>query len=87
MVVLDERGATGGQYAKPLADSHADAAPDRAVPPRRCELRAARAGGRRRIVTEATVWGGFAPDEIAALVARPRGHLPAAPAGAGARRA
>ena len=28
VVVLDERSATGGQYAKPLADSHADAAPD-----------------------------------------------------------
>ncbi len=34
VVVLDERSATGGQYAKPLADSHADAAPDRTVPPR-----------------------------------------------------
>ena len=28
VVVLDERSATGGQYAKSLADSHADAAPD-----------------------------------------------------------
>ena len=28
VVVLDERSATGGQYAKPLADSYADVAPD-----------------------------------------------------------
>ena len=28
VVLLDERAAPGGQYAKPLADSHADAAPD-----------------------------------------------------------
>ena len=28
-VLLDERAATGGQYAKPLADSHEDAVPDR----------------------------------------------------------
>ena len=28
VVLLDERAATGGQYAKPLADSHADDAPD-----------------------------------------------------------
>src|SRR5690348_17082977 len=28
VVVLDERSAPGGQYAKPLADSHADTAPD-----------------------------------------------------------
>jgi D-hydroxyproline dehydrogenase subunit alpha len=67
VVVLDERGAPGGQYAKPLADSHADAAPDAQF---RLGLalrdRALAAGV--RIETEATVWGGFAADEIAALV-------------------
>ena len=67
VVVLDERSATGGQYAKPLADSHADAAPD---PQFRLGIalrdRAMAAGA--RIETEATVWGGFAADEIAALV-------------------
>ena len=68
VVVLDERAATGGQYAKPLADSHADAAPDaqfRLGSDLRERALAAGAG----IETEATVWGGFAADEIAALVA------------------
>ena len=68
VVMLDERGAPGGQYAKPLADSHADSAPD---PQFRLGLqlrdRALRAGA--HILSEATVWGGFARDEIAALVA------------------
>ena len=67
VVVLDERSATGGQYGKPLADSHADTAPD---PQFRLGIdlrnRALAAGS--RIETDATVWGGFAPDEIAALV-------------------
>ncbi len=67
VVVLDERGAAGGQYAKPLAASHADASPD----PQfglgaTLHDRALAAGA--RIETEATVWGGFAADEIAALV-------------------
>ncbi len=69
VVLLDERAAPGGQYAKPLADSHADAAPDAQF---RIGMdlrdRAQRAGV--RIETEAVVWGGFAPDEIAALVRR-----------------
>lgn len=67
VVLLDERSAPGGQYAKPLADSHADAAPDAQF---RIGIdlreRAQRAGV--RIETESVVWGGFAPDEIAALV-------------------
>ncbi|HME21550.1 MAG TPA: FAD-dependent oxidoreductase [Acetobacteraceae bacterium] len=67
VVVLDERSATGGQYAKPLADSHADAAPDpQFLLGTRLRDRALAAGA--RIETEATVWGGFAADEIAALV-------------------
>ena len=76
VVLLDERAAPGGQYAKPLADSHADAAPDAQF---RLGIdlrdRAQRAGV--RIETDAVVWGGFAPDEIAALVARPRGDASA----------
>ena len=67
VVVLDERSATGGQYAKPLADSHADAAPD-AQFRLGTELRQRALAAGARIETEATVWGGFAPDEIAALV-------------------
>ncbi len=67
VVLLDERAAPGGQYAKPLAGSHADAAPDAQFRVG-ADLRdsALRAGV--RIEAEAVVWGGFAPDEIAALV-------------------
>jgi glycine/D-amino acid oxidase-like deaminating enzyme len=68
VVVLDERGSTGGQYAKPLAPSHANAAPDAQF---RLGVtlhnRAVAAGA--HIETEALVWGGFAADEIAALLA------------------
>ena len=45
VVVLDERSATGGQYAKPLADSHADARARSAVP---AGSAAARPRARRR---------------------------------------
>jgi glycine/D-amino acid oxidase-like deaminating enzyme len=68
VVVLDERGTTGGQYAKPLAGSHADPAPDAQF---RLGLdlrdRARRAGV--CVETDATVWGVFGAGEIAALVA------------------
>ena len=67
VVVLDERSTTGGQYAKPLADSHADGAPD-AQFRLGTQLRHRALAAGARIETEATVWGGFAPDEIAALV-------------------
>ncbi|HLY88827.1 MAG TPA: 2Fe-2S iron-sulfur cluster-binding protein, partial [Acetobacteraceae bacterium] len=67
VVVLDERTATGGQYAKPLADSHVDAAPD-AQFRLGIDLRDQALAAGARIETDATVWGGFAPDEIAALV-------------------
>ena len=67
VVLLDERAAPGGQYAKPLADSHADAAPDAQFRiGRELRDRAQRAGV--RIEADSVVWGGFAPDEIAALV-------------------
>jgi D-hydroxyproline dehydrogenase subunit alpha len=67
VVVLDERNATGGQYAKPLADSHLDSAPD-AQFRLGIELRHRAISAGVRIEPEATVWGGFAADEIAALV-------------------
>ena len=67
VVVLDERSATGGQYAKPLADSHADAVPD-AQFRLGADLRERAIAAGARIETDATVWGGFAADEIAALI-------------------
>ena len=66
VVILDERHAPGGQFAKPLAPSHADATPDaqfRLGTSLRTE--AERAGV--RLEANATVWGAFAPNEIAAL--------------------
>ena len=86
VIVLDERSATGGQYAKPLADSHADAAPD-AQFRLGTQLRERALAAGAQIETETTVWGAFAADEIAALVAGHAVTLPAAPAGAGDRRA
>jgi D-hydroxyproline dehydrogenase subunit alpha len=67
VVVLDERSATGGQYAKPLAVSHADTLPD-AQFRLGTQLRKRALAAGVRIETEATVWGAFAADEIAALV-------------------
>jgi glycine/D-amino acid oxidase-like deaminating enzyme len=67
VLVLDERSATGGQYAKPLAESHADTAPDRQFRLGTLLRDQALAAG-AQIETEATAWGGFAADEIAALV-------------------
>jgi D-hydroxyproline dehydrogenase subunit alpha len=67
VVLLDERHVAGGQFAKALAPSHADAAPDRQFR-LGADLRrhAERAGVRLEV--DATVWGAFAPDEIAVLV-------------------
>ncbi|TDH63401.1 FAD-dependent oxidoreductase [Dankookia rubra] len=67
VVVLDERGEAGGQYLKPLAASHAHAAPDRQFRQGDALRAAAQAAG-AGILTGATAWGGFAPDEIGALV-------------------
>jgi glycine/D-amino acid oxidase-like deaminating enzyme/bacterioferritin-associated ferredoxin len=67
VIALDERGASGGQYAKPLAESHADTAPDAQFRLGRSLRERAMAAG-VRIETDATVWGGFAADEIAALL-------------------
>ncbi|MEA2726407.1 MAG: hypothetical protein QOF70_882, partial [Acetobacteraceae bacterium] len=67
VIILDERHAQGGQFAKPLAPSHADATPD-AQFRLGTDLRenARRAGV--RLESDAMVWGAFAPSEIAALV-------------------
>jgi len=68
VVVLDERSSTGGQYAKPLADSHADRSPDAQFRlGHNLRNRARHAGV--RIDTDATVWGAFSPGEIAVLIA------------------
>jgi glycine/D-amino acid oxidase-like deaminating enzyme len=66
VLLLDERDAAGGQYFKPLAASHVAEEPDaqfRAGDALRAEAAAAGVA----IATGATVWGGFAPDEIAVL--------------------
>jgi glycine/D-amino acid oxidase-like deaminating enzyme len=67
VVILDERHTTGGQFAKALAPSHADAAPD-AQFRLGTDLRAHAERAGVRLETDATVWGAFAPDEIAAIV-------------------
>lgn len=67
VTLLDERHSLGGQFAKALAQSHDDPAPDiqfRLGTDLR--TRAERAGV--WIETDAAVWGAFAPTEIAALV-------------------
>ncbi len=67
VVALDERDAPGGQYLKPLAASHEHAAPDRQFR-QGAELRARAIAAGVDFRFGATVWGGFAADEIAALV-------------------
>lgn len=67
VLVLDERHAAGGQFFKPLAPSHEATAPDRQF--RRGDLlRAEAASLDVPILHGATVWGAFAPDELAATV-------------------
>lgn len=67
VTLLDERHAPGGQYAKPLAPSHADETPDRQFAlGTALRARAGKAGV--RIEHDSLVWGAFAADEIAALV-------------------
>ena len=67
VVLLDERAAAGGQYAKPLAESHIDAAPDRQFRLGHGLVARATAAG-VAIEHEAIAWGAFAPDEIGVLV-------------------
>ena len=79
VVLLDERAAPGGQYAKPLADSHADAAPDAQF---RVGLdlrdRARRAGV--RIEAEADRLGRLRAGRDRRTGARAGGNVPAAAA-------
>ena len=86
VVVLDERAATGGQYAKPLADSHADAAPD-AQFRLGVELRERALAAGARIETEADRVGRLRRRRDRRAGRWPRGDIPAAPSRAGARRA
>jgi glycine/D-amino acid oxidase-like deaminating enzyme len=67
VVALDERSSPGGQYAKPLADSHADAAPD-AQFRLGSALRNRAVSANVQIESDAVAWGAFAVDEIAAVV-------------------
>ncbi|MGG5821820.1 FAD-dependent oxidoreductase [Falsiroseomonas sp. HW251] len=67
VLVLDERDTPGGQYLKPLAASHAHAAPDAQF--RQSAALQARAQAAGVVFRHgATVWGAFGPTEIAALV-------------------
>ena len=67
VILLDERHAQGGQFAKPLSPSHIDPAPDRQFRlGADLRARAERAGA--RLESDAMVWAAFAPTEIAALV-------------------
>jgi thioredoxin reductase len=67
VVLLDERAATGGQYAKPLAPAHAGGDGDARFGLGAALLaRALKAGV--RIESGSMVWGAFAADEIAAIV-------------------
>jgi NADPH-dependent 2,4-dienoyl-CoA reductase/sulfur reductase-like enzyme len=67
VVVLDERAATGGQYHKPLAPSHASDVPDgQFAEGLRRRARAVAAGV--AIETDAVAWAAFAPDEVAAVI-------------------
>jgi glycine/D-amino acid oxidase-like deaminating enzyme/bacterioferritin-associated ferredoxin len=65
--LLDERDSPGGQYLKPLAASHAHAAPDRQFR-QSAALRARAEAAGVAFHHGATVWGAFAAEEVAALV-------------------
>ena len=67
VILLDERAVTGGQFAKPLAGSHQDDAPDRQFA-LGASLREQAERMGVRVEGGAMVWGAFAADEIAAVV-------------------
>ena len=70
VVVLDERAQPGGQYFKPLAPSQRfvrESAADHQFRAGRSLEQRVRAAG-ATIESEATVWGAFAPGEVAAVV-------------------
>ncbi|HEY0182641.1 MAG TPA: FAD-dependent oxidoreductase [Rhodopila sp.] len=61
VVVLDERHTAGGQFAKALAPSYADATPDPQFA-LGIDLRARAGRAGVRLESDAMVWGGFAPE-------------------------
>ena len=67
VILLDERDALGGQYAKPLAPSQVAVRPDTQ---HRIGAELATRARAARVVHEpgSVVWEAFAPDEVAALV-------------------
>ena len=70
VVVLDERAQPGGQYFKPLAPSQRfadESAADQQFRAGRSLEQRVRAAG-VSIESEATAWGAFAPDDLAAVV-------------------
>lgn len=77
VLVLDERDTPGGQYFKSLAPSHLAEAPDAQFRAGDA-LRAEAASAGVVVASGVTVWGAFAPDEIAVIadgrsqVIRPR---------------
>ncbi len=66
VVLLDERAGLGGQYFKPQGESHAHK-PD-AQHRRGNALRARASAAGVELLGGALVWGGFGPDEVAAIV-------------------
>jgi glycine/D-amino acid oxidase-like deaminating enzyme len=66
VTVLDERDSAGGQYMKQLATSHTDSMPDSQFRAGQALRSRALAAG-AVIQTGATVWGGFAADEVTAV--------------------
>jgi len=67
VLLLDERDTPGGQYLKPLATSHQDPQPD-AQHRLGAERRSAAISAGTEILSDATLWGAFAPDELGALI-------------------
>jgi glycine/D-amino acid oxidase-like deaminating enzyme len=67
VVILDERPAPGGEFARPLAPSHTNLKPDRKFR-LGIDLRGQAINAGVQIESNAIVWGAFAPDEIAAVV-------------------
>ncbi len=74
VLLLDERSAPGGQYAKPLADSHADPDPDPQFRLGR-DLRARAEHAGVRVEVDSVVWGAFGAAELGVLI---HGHAVAA---------
>ncbi|MCP4383040.1 MAG: FAD-dependent oxidoreductase [Hyphomicrobiales bacterium] len=68
VIVLDERGQSGGQFYKPVAPSHqVDAPPDRQFRDGARLVAATRDAG-AEIIQDALVWGAFRADEVLAMI-------------------